>query len=56
MAYPPKVFPPLGGTARLRGRAPLSASLEEDWMRASLLDKDLGAQYINCEFRQDQSL
>jgi hypothetical protein len=34
----------------------LSASLEEDWMRVSLLDKDLGAQYINCEFRQDQSL
>ena len=28
---------------------------ERDWC-AGLLDKDLGAQYINCEFRQDQSL
>ena len=56
MGYPAKVFPPLGHSHRLGGKkVSLSASLAGGRVRR-LLDKDIGAQYINCEFEQDQSL
>ena len=58
MAYPPKVFPPLGEIAAVsRGqKSSILASLEGAGCVRRWLDKDLGAQYINYEFQQDQSL
>lgn len=57
MAYPPQVFSLLG-EAPLPGESRVLSRLAEKGSQCVLrvLDKDLGSQYINCEFRQDQSL